>query len=586
MRLLYVAALVIALAGCAGSAVIDPVMDEAAPAGAQAVSEAGNEAVAEPEIPVAQRQPTDTDVMYQVMAGELAGAKGDVTEALESYLEATLNSNDPEIARRSTELGMRSGNWQLATMAADRWTVLDADNPNAQAAAVTTSLRVGDYFAATRHLDELFRIRADRPGGAWEEAALLLGRGANGEKAREMMLDLLDRHGATNDSQARLAQSRLAMTLGEPELAMQLVNEALDLEPVNIDLLMWAGRLSVAQNDDELALEYFERAHQAEPGNRDVTLRYAELLKRNDRYAEAQELLGTLDQTAEIVFSRVVYAVEAEDEEFATGLFQDLQHRPLPADDPDHAFFTAQTADILRLSVAAVQWYQLVPEGEHWLRARLRLAVLLTEIDGVEAGRQSLSALKIDQRGEVVEQGFLAESQLLLQAGEMDAAIQSLTMGLSRLQNSSGLYYSRALLYMRQQRLADAEADLRNVIQLNPEHADALNTLGYTLADLTDRHEEALVLIQRALVLRPNDAAIIDSMGWVLFRLGKLERAQDYLEQALTLSNNAEIAAHLGEVLWKSGQQDQALLVMEDARRNNPDHPVLIDTLQRLGITP
>jgi tetratricopeptide (TPR) repeat protein len=174
----------------------------------------------------------------------------------------------------------------------------------------------------------------------------------------------------------------------------------------------------------------------------------------------------------------------------------------------------------------------------------------------------------------------------LLQAGEADAAIQSLTLGLSRLQNSDTLRYSRALLYTREGQLDNAEEDLRSVIEINPDHVDALNTLGYTLADLTDRHSEALPLIERALELRPNDPAIIDSMGWVLFRMGELERAQIYLEQALALSNNAEIAAHLGEVLWTLGQQEQALLVMEDARRQNPDHPVLIDTLQRLGITP
>jgi tetratricopeptide (TPR) repeat protein len=585
VRIIIAAVLFMALAGCAATADLKDSFD-AEPAAETVMAQAETEPAAEPEAAVAEREPTDPDVMFQVLAGELAGATGDVAGALENYLEATLNSNDPKIAQRTTELGMRSGNWQLATMAADRWTVLAEDDPNARAAAVTTSLRVGDYFSATRHLDELFRIRADRPGGAWEEAALMLGTGASGEKAKEMMLDLLARHGATDDTAARMAQSRLAMTLGEPELAKQLVEEALQSNPANIELLMWAGRLAVVRNEPELALDYFARAHKVEPANETVTLRYAELLIRSDRYKDAQELLATLDQRAEIVFSRVVYATEAEDEALATRLFEELQHRPVPDGDPNHAFFTAQTADILRLSMAAVQWYQLVPGGDHWLRARLRLAVLLTEVDSLEAGRQALSALKIDQRGEIVEQGFLADSQLLLQAGEADAAIQSLTLGLSRLQNSDTLRYSRALLYTREGQLDNAEEDLRSVIEINPDHVDALNTLGYTLADLTDRHSEALPLIERALELRPNDPAIIDSMGWVLFRLGKLERAQIYLEQALALSNNAEIAAHLGEVLWTLGQQEQALLVMEDARRQNPDHPVLIDTLQRLGITP
>lgn len=587
MRLLIAAMLILGLAGCAVSGRLgtatgeDPAVDSG-----PRLSLPDEEPEQASAIPVPEREPTDTDVMFRVMAGELAGAQGDVTGALENYLEATLKSNDPAIAERATNLAMRSGNWQLATMAADRWTVLAPDKPAARVAAITSLLRVSDYFGATRQLDELFRIRAGSPGGAWEEAALLLGTGASGVKAKEIMIELLARHGATDNVAARMAQSRLAIALGQPVLARELADEALQLEPENIELLMWTGRLAVIGNDTELALPYFARAHDVEPDNKTVTLRYAELLKRTERHDEAQALLATLNQQAEIVFNRTLYALDAEDEALATALFEELQQRGVEDGEPSHAFYTAQTADLLQRSLEAIHWYQLVPDGEHWLRARLRLAVLLTEVDGIEAGRLALSALKTDQRGEIVEQGFLTDSQLLLQEGEIETAIQSLTLGLSRLQNSDTLRYSRALLYTRQQRLEDAEVDLRIVIAQNPEHTDALNTLGYTLADLTDRHAEALELIERALNLRPNDPAIIDSMGWVLYRLGRIEQAQIYLEQALSLSDNAEIAAHLGEVLWAQGQKDRATSVMEDARRINPDDPVLIDTLQRLGITP
>ena len=264
VKLLIAAVLILALAGCAATGDMNTAIGEDAEADSGAVLSLPGMAPGElTEIPVEEREPTDPEVMFQVLAGELSGAKGDVTQALENYLEATLKSNDPAIAERSTELGMRGGNWQLATMAADRWTVLDPDNPSAQAAAITTLLRVNDYFGATRHLDELFRIRADKPGGAWEEAALLLGTYASGEKAKEIMRDLLARHGVTDNAEAKMAQSRLAMTLGEPELAAELADEALELEPENVELLMWAGRLAVIRNDSALGISYFERAHAA-----------------------------------------------------------------------------------------------------------------------------------------------------------------------------------------------------------------------------------------------------------------------------------------------------------------------------------
>jgi tetratricopeptide (TPR) repeat protein len=150
--------------------------------------------------------------------------------------------------------------------------------------------------------------------------------------------------------------------------------------------------------------------------------------------------------------------------------------------------------------------------------------------------------------------------------------------------DDTSLRYARALIAEKADKLDLAEKDLRMIIEREPSNAQALNALGYTLADRTERLEEALGYIQRALEVEPADAAIIDSMGWVQFRMGNHEKAVELLRQALSLIQDPEIAAHLGEVLWEMGNKRDALDVLESALQQHPKHKALLDAMKRLGL--
>jgi len=179
----------------------------------------------------------------------------------------------------------------------------------------------------------------------------------------------------------------------------------------------------------------------------------------------------------------------------------------------------------------------------------------------------------------------MVEAEILDQAGRQEQALAVYGSALEAFPDEPDLRYGRAMLAVKMDRIDDAERDLRGIIDANPEHADALNALGYTLADRTDRYQEAQGYIEQAHRLKPDEASILDSMGWVNFRLGQYEVALDYLRQALARMNDGEIAAHLGEVLWAMGRQAEAREVWEKATKDHPDHAYLRDVVERHGLT-
>ena len=181
---------------------------------------------------------------------------------------------------------------------------------------------------------------------------------------------------------------------------------------------------------------------------------------------------------------------------------------------------------------------------------------------------------------------LLVEANLLLEADRGQEAFDTLTGALNEFPDNTRLLYMRSLIAVGLDQIDTAETDLRAVLALEPSNAAALNALGYTLADRTSRLEEAEGLIQRAYALEPEDAAIIDSMGWIAYRMGRFEEARRYLEQAFLRDRNAEIAAHLGEVIWVLGDTSRARQVWNEGMRIEPGNQTLLDTMQRFGVRP
>jgi Flp pilus assembly protein TadD len=216
----------------------------------------------------------------------------------------------------------------------------------------------------------------------------------------------------------------------------------------------------------------------------------------------------------------------------------------------------------------------------------MRQAFLLADLGDIEEARNLLVQLRVQAGSEVRSQSFQIEAQILQDAGRKDEASQVLNDALGVFPEDISLRYARALLVVSMGQLELAESDLRQIISVQPDNAAALNALGYTLADLTDRYDEAEQLISLAYRLQPEDPSIIDSMGWIAYRLGHLNEAERYMREAWEMMQNAEIAAHLGEVLWARGQMDEARSLWKLGLQMESGNEILTETMQRFGELP
>ena len=233
----------------------------------------------------------------------------------------------------------------------------------------------------------------------------------------------------------------------------------------------------------------------------------------------------------------------------------------------------------------ALAWYANVPGEEVQGIARLRSANVMFQLQRKQQAFDALRAIQSDATLEEEGQrdAYLLEAELRLKdkdaAGELDAYAR----GLAAFADDQALLYSRALLWERRDDIAKAEADFRRILVASPDDVNALNALGYTLADRTDRYKEALELIDRARVAEPGNAAIIDSYGWVLFRLGKTREALGHLRHAFALQKDADIASHLGQVLWVLGEKEEARKYFDEARKIDPENRALQRALKDVG---
>ena len=219
-------------------------------------------------------------------------------------------------------------------------------------------------------------------------------------------------------------------------------------------------------------------------------------------------------------------------------------------------------------------------QGERLTLSRMRSSVLLAELDRLAEARAMLRNLQ-NGNAETASNAYMLEAELVDRDGNSEEALKVYGRGLRLLPDQTQLRYARALHAEKIDRIDIAEQDLRAILEASPDDPNALNALGYTLADRTDRYDEALALISRAYEMLPEEPAIVDSMGWIHYKLGDYEKAEEFLRAALELAYDSEIAAHLGEVLWAMGRVDEALAVWDDALARDPESQVVLETKVR-----
>ncbi len=529
-----------------------------------------------PEAAAEPAQPADP-VMYHVLVGEIAGQRDALDVAVEHYLEAARRSRSPAVAARAARIAIYARRQAEAIEAAERWVALAPDDLDARQTLAILYVRAGRTDEA---LVQLRRVLAAGGEGAFDTVAAVLAR----EKDRARALDVMDRlrHEAAGRPQAHLAYARLAIHAGRPEAVLGATAEALRLRPGWVQALLVRARALVLLDRRDEALAELAAAVRERPRDWRLGLAHARMLVEARRFDEARAAFRRLDalrpDQPDVLHALGLLAIEARDWEAARRNLERLYALGKRTDEA--AYFLGSIAETRKRYEEALRWFGRVQRGEYRLDARVRIARVRARMGDVDGARALLKALRLRNPALTVRL-FLAEGEILSDVGRHAEALALYTRALERLPDNAELLYARALVAEKLDRLDMVEADLRRILAKDPDNVHALNALGYTLADRTDRYQEALGYIRRALELRPDNPAIIDSMGWVQYRLGNHERALEYLRRAYELSQDPEIAAHLGEVLWVMGDRPGARKVWESALREAPENEVLKRVLER-----
>ncbi len=527
-------------------------------------------------------QPTDEEVMYRVFAAEYLGSEGNLDDAVGEYLEAAMRSEDAAIARRATQVAFAAEAWQQAAMAADRWAVLEPDSIAAHESATVAMLLIGDYMGAEFQILKILELMGDTTE-AWLLVSNLLAQAGSPEQADAMLEQILLTRGTVDSAEVLYARSHLAVRSKDLERAFELARQAVELNPERTEFLTWAGRLALNLKLIETGLEYVRRAWLLDPENHDLSLAYADLLARNGHEDTARAVLKDMPQAPDVMLSRILFELAAKNRTAADKLFVQFDEMDFP-DPEEKVFYQAQSAEALGYLQQAIVFYGEVNTGDRALAAAIRIAELKAMEGDIPAARRELAELRTQPSPVIIEESWLAEARILREAGRQDEALQVLGQALGGMPRSIPILYSHALLAAELGRVDIAEKDLRIVIATQPENAAALNALGYTLADQTERYEEAEALIRQAYILQPGEASIVDSMGWIAYRLGRLQEAVEFLRKAWLLDRNPEIAAHLGEVLWVGGNKEAAMAIWRQGNDIDSQNIVLVETLERLGV--
>jgi len=522
----------------------------------------------------------DQELLFKFLLSEIAGQRGNSQLAAQGYLEMARSTRDPRLARRATEIATYARLQGIALESARLWYELDKGNPQARQSLVGLLLSGNKIGEAKPHLQAL--INADgNPAQGFMQLHTLMSKHPDKQAVYSVVKDLAQ--GYKQMPEAHFAVAQAAYSAGKFEVAMNEVHEALKLRPDwEIGALLQAQMLQQRESP-RAALDYLRGFLESYPRAREARANYARLLIGEKQIKEAraqyQMMLDEQPGNADIVVTMGLLSLQMDDFEVAEAHLKkglELNYR-----DPDTLrFYIGQSYEERKRYRDAMQWYAQVSDGDQFVAAQARYAFLLGRENTLAEAREYLQNVKVqsdEQRAMLIQ----AEAQLLREAKNYRESYDLLAGALERQPENPDLLYDSALAAEKLDKLEVVETNLRKLIKLKPDHAQAYNALGYTLADRTDRLTEAKQYIEKALTLSPDDPFILDSMGWVHYRMGNSAEGLGYLERAYSTRPDPEIAAHLGEVLWTKGRQADAEKVWRDSQKDHPENELLQDTMQR-----
>lgn len=523
------------------------------------------------------------DGLYQVLLAEMAGYRGYYTLSAQYYFEVAKQIRKPAVAERAAQIALYAKEYDLALSAAKLWAQLDPRSADARQVLIAMLLRKGDKDSAFAEMELMLDNLSEVSDERLETLIKLLRSSENHATALKIIDKILAKR--PEDVDIQLIQARLLIGTRQWEASERALLDILERDPERDEALELYLQVLHQQDKSAEALAWLRQRVEQDPEATSWRLHYArQLLAAEQNEAALSEYERLLEQTpddTEILYTLGLLYFQAERLDEAKTRLQALL-KLADAEEQRNAarYFLGQIAGEQQQWNEAEAYYRKITHGSHYLGARARLALSLIEQQQFDSGLEILRDTRFQSPTERFK--FLRlEADLLIEQARYIEAQKVLEDGLESYPDNADLLYALSLVAEKMQRDDLMEQYLREILKTQPHNADALNALGYTLADRSERYQEAYDLISKALEQKPNAHYILDSMGWVLYKLGRREEALDYLQRALQAEDDPEIAAHVGEVLWQLQRGDEAREVWEKALERFPGDAVLRRTMQR-----
>lgn len=530
------------------------------------------------------------ELMFRYLSAEIALQRGNAFSAYATMLSIARSTSDPRLARRATEMAMSGSLPAEALKAARVWHEIAPHSEEASQVLLGLQLQSNRPDEAKQSLAAM--LSGSSPTTlplAIGNVQRLLSRLPDRARAASLLKELLEPYRDAVD--ARLALAQMAMVSGDRAAAIKELQNTLTKFPASEMAALMLAQIAEDKAEATKTLVDFLKKN---PKAREVRLAYSRMLFEQGKIVDAKKEFKTLlqqtpnDQTA--LYALGLLSAQANEmadaEKYLSTYIGNLKDQPDRERDATQALMVlAQIAEDRSDEAGVIKWLQLVPElGQSGaVNATIKRAQLQAKAGKLDEARKLLNEADVNNDDERVKL-IIGEAQLLKESGKLSDATRLIEDALELYKNNIDLLYELAMLAEKNQQFDLMESTLRKVIQLAPDSQHAYNALGYSLADRNLRLQEAHDLIKKALSLAPEDPFIMDSMGWVEFRLGRLERAEELLRRAFAIKADPEIAAHLGEVLWVLGREEEAKKLWRNAGGKDSKNDTLKSTLKRLQV--
>lgn len=528
-------------------------------------------------------QELDDDKLYAFLVGEIANQRGQGAVASEAYLDLAKSTRDPRVAERATQIALTARQLPKALAAAQLWKELEPNAANASQTVTALLVSQGKLNEAATPLKALLASEGSEAGNTFMQMNALLSKQTDKAGVLQLVRDVAAGYPNLPESHYAIAQAALNakqfdVVKKETAIALKLKPDWEQAAMLHTEALRQPGAPAGS------ATSFLKNFVSVNKGAREARLSLAQLYASEKNYpaarAEFESILGGADKNPDLMVAIALLLYQNGDMVGAEKYFKQAQSNNYK--EPDLVqIYVGQIYEDSKRYDEAIATYKLVGQGQQYFPAQLKIAGILGKQNKVDAARahlKSLLAESPDQRDQII----LAETGVLRDAKRNQEAFDLVNRALAEQPQSQDLLYDRAMLAEKLEKFDVLEQDLRRLIQIAPDYAQAYNALGYTFADRNMRLPEALQLIEKAHSLAPDDPFIQDSLGWVHFRLGNTEKAATILKDAYAKKPDAEIAAHLSEVLWAQGARDEAMKLLSASMKDNPQNESLEATMKKL----